>query len=176
SYSWFDISPTHGNFNSKLTFDHRPWGLDDRRTLGSSTPGTISTGAPQGPRMPDPNNPGMTIPNTAYPGNRGTNCQNCYAIPLGTGFDWAPGASGIGPVLPGSAPTINWAALSNPSNAGTNGTRNVFNPYEIGDYSAAIQYTGGAITVDQRLTSNISFYGSGFYGMRRSEFAINDTG
>jgi iron complex outermembrane receptor protein len=126
--------------------------------------------------MPDPNNPGMTIPNTAYPGNRGTNCQNCYAIPLGTGFDWAPGASGIGPVLPGSAPTINWAALSNPSNAGTNGTRNVFNPYEIGDYSAAIQYTGGAITVDQRLTSNISFYGSGFYGMRRSEFAINDTG
>jgi iron complex outermembrane receptor protein len=176
SYSWFDISPTHGNFNSKLTFDHRPWGLDDRRTLGSSTPGTISTGAPQGPRMPDPKNPGMTIPNPAYPGNRGTNCQNCYAIPLGTGFDWEGGASGIGPVLPGSAPTINWATLSNPSNAGTNGTRNVFNPYTIGDYSAAIQYTGGAITVDQRLTSSISFYGSGFYGMRRSEFAINDTG
>jgi outer membrane receptor protein involved in Fe transport len=176
SYSWFDISPTHGNFNSKLTFDHRPWGLDDRRSLGSSTPGTISTGAPQAPRMPDPNNPGMTIPNPAYPGNRGTNCQNCYAVPLGTGFDWDPGATGIGPLLPGSAPTLNWANLANPANAGSNGTRNVFNPYSIGDYSAAIQYTGGAVTVDQRLTSNISFYGEGIYGMRRSEFAINDTG
>ena len=59
---------------------------------------------------------------------------------------------------------------------GTNGTRNVFNPYTIGDYSAAIQYTGGAITVDQRLTRNVSFYGSGLYGMRRSKFLINDTG
>ncbi len=176
SYSWFDISPTHGNFNSKLTFDHRPWGLDDRRTLGSSTPGTISTGAPQGPTMPDPNNPGMQIPNPNYPGNRGTNCQNCYAIPLGTGFDWDAGATGIGPLLPGSAPTLNWANFANAANGGTNGTRNVFNPYTIGDYSAAIQYTGGAITVDQRLTSNISFYGSGLYGMRRSKFAINDTG
>ena len=114
SYSWFNISPTHGNFNSKLTFDHRPWGLDDRRTLGSSTPGTISTGAPQGPRMPDPNNPGMTIPNPAYPGNRGTNCQNCYAIPVGTGFDWEAGPSGIGPVLPGSSATLNWANFANP--------------------------------------------------------------
>jgi outer membrane receptor protein involved in Fe transport len=176
SYSWFDISPTHGNFNSKLTFDHRPWGLDDRRTLGSSYPGTVSTGAPRGLTMPDPNNPSVQIPNPAYPGNRGTNCQNCYAIPLGTGFDWQGGVTGSGPLLPGSAPTINWATLSDPSNAGANGTRNVFNPYSIGDYSAAIQYTGGAITVDQRLTRNISFYGSGLYGMRRSEFAINDTG
>ena len=176
AYSWFDISPTHGNFNSKLTFDHRPWGLDDRRTLGSSTPGTISAGAAQGQRMPDPNNPNATIPNPNYPGNRGTNCTNCYAIPLGTGFDWQPGATGVGPLLPGSAPTINWATLTDPSNGGTNGTRNVFNPYTIGYYSAAIQYTGGAITVDQRLTRNINFYGSGFYGMRRSEFAINDTG
>jgi iron complex outermembrane recepter protein len=175
SYSWFDIAPTRGNFNSKLTFDHSPWGLDDRRPIGSSTPGTISTGGPAGPTMLHPIT-GLPIPNPNYPGNRGTNCQNCYAIPLGTGFDWQPGSGGVGPLLPGSAPTINWATLSDPSNAGSNGTRNVFNPYTIGDYSAAIQYTGGAITVDQRLTSNINFYGSGFYGMRRSEFRINDTG
>ena len=86
------------------------------------------------------------------------------------------GASGVGPLLPGSAPTLNWANLSDPSYAGTNGTRNVFNPFSIVDYSAATQYTGGAITVDQRLTSNISFYGSGFYGMRRSQIVINDAG
>ena len=38
SYSWIDAAPTHGNFHSKLTFDHRPWGLDDRRPIGSSYP------------------------------------------------------------------------------------------------------------------------------------------
>ena len=160
--------------SSPLTTGLGVWTTDAR---SARRPLARSPLAPRsGPRMPDPNNPGSTIPNPAYPGNRGTNCQNCYAIPLGTGFDWDAGASGIGPLLPGSAPTLNWANLSDPSNAGTNGTRNVFNPYTIGDYSAAIQYTGGAITVDQRLTSNISFYGSGFYGMRRSQFAINDTG
>ena len=106
SYSWFDISPTHGNFHSKLTFDHRPWGLDDRRPIGSSTPGTISTGdqigLPARPIRARNSEPG-------YPGNLGTNCQNCYAIPLGTGFDWDAGASGIGPLRPGSAPTLDWA-------------------------------------------------------------------
>ena len=176
SYQWIDTSPTRGNVHSKLTLDHRPWGLDDRRPIGSSTPGTISTGNQNGLSMPDPNNPGSQIPNPLYPGNLGTNCQNCYAIPLGTGFDWAAGATGVGPLLPGSAPTLDWANLANATNAGTNGTRNVFNPFTIVDYSAATQYTGGAITVDQRLTSNISFYGSGFYGMRRSQIVINDAG
>ena len=177
SYPWFDIAPTHGNFHSKFTFDHRPWGLDDRRPLGSSIPGTISTGAQNGPTMPDPNNPGTSqIPNPAYPGNIGTNCQNCYAIPLGTGFDWDAGSSGVGPLLPGSAPTLNWANLSDPATPAPTARATSSIPTTIAYYSAAIQYTGGAITVDQRLTSNISFYGSGFYGMRRSQFVINDTG
>ena len=126
--------------------------------------------------MPDPNNPNVQIPNPNYPGNLGTNCQNCYAIPHGTGSDWDPGAGGIGPLLPGSAPTLDWAIFNDPANRGTNGTRNVFNPYDITYYSAGIQYTGGAITVDQRLTSNISFYGEGFWGMRRAQFVNNDTG
>ena len=59
SYSWFDIAPTDGNFHSKFTYDHRPWGFDDRRPFGSSTPGTISTGNQVGLSMPDPNNPGV---------------------------------------------------------------------------------------------------------------------
>jgi iron complex outermembrane receptor protein len=176
SYQWIDVSPTHGNFHSKLTWDHTPWGLDNRTPIGSSTPGTISTGNQVGLSMPDPNNPSSQIPNPAYPGNIGTNCQNCYAIPLGTGFDWDAGASGVGPVLPGSAPTLNWANFADAANGGTNGTRNVFNPFTIVDYSAATQYTGGALTVDQRLTSNISFYGSAFYGMRRSQIIVNDAG
>ncbi len=59
SYSWFDIAPTHGNFHSKFTYDHRPWGFDDRRPIGSSMPGTISTGGQNGQTMPDPNNPNV---------------------------------------------------------------------------------------------------------------------
>ena len=176
SYSWFDIAPTPGNFHSKFTFDHRPWGFDDRRPFASSTPGTISTGNQVGLSMPDPKNPGASIPNPNYPGNLGTNCQNCYAIPLGTGSDWAAGPGGTGPIGPSVAAPFDWADINTPDNRGTNGTRNVFNPYEISYYSAGIQYTGGTITVDQRLTSNISFYGEGIWGMRRAQFVNNDTG
>jgi iron complex outermembrane receptor protein len=177
SYSWFNISPTKGKgVGSQYTYDHRPWGFDDRRQIGSSLPGTISTGNQTGLTMPNPANPSQQIPNPNYPGNLGTNCQNCYAIPLGTGSDWDPGASGIGPLSPGSASTLNWSVFNDPANRGTNGTRNVFNPYDITEYSAGIQYTGGAITVDQRLTSNVSFYGEGFWGMRRTSIITNDNG
>jgi hypothetical protein len=127
-------------------------------------PGTISTGAPNSP-------------NPAYPGNSGHNCTNCYAIPSGTGFDWDPGAGGLGPTAPFSAPTLNWATdLNIPDNSGTNGTRNVFNPYSISYYSAATQNTGGALTVDQRLTSSVSFYGEAFWSMRRARFNNVATG
>jgi outer membrane receptor protein involved in Fe transport len=126
--------------------------------------------------MPDPNNPGSFIANPNYPGNLGTNCTNCYAIPHGTGSDWDPGAGGVGPLAPGSAPTLDWLTFNDPSNKGTNGTRNVFNPYDITEYSAGIQYTGGVVTVDQRLTSNISFYGEGIWGMRRTSIKTNDNG
>jgi hypothetical protein len=182
SYSWFDIAPTKGNFHSQYTYDHRPWGYDDRRRIQSSLPGTISTGGTNGPLIPNPiydgnllNGPAL-VQNNAQPGNLGTNCTNCYAIPLGTGFDWDPGATGAGPLGVGSAPTINWATLSASGNSGTNGTRNVFNPYTITEYSAGIQYTGGTITVDQRLTDNISFYGEGIWGMRRTSIITNDNG
>jgi outer membrane receptor protein involved in Fe transport len=175
SYSWFDITPTKGNFHSKYTYDHRPWGLDDRRQIGSSLPGTISTGAQIGLTMPHPVT-GLPIPNPNYPGRLGTNCQNCYAIPVGTGSNWEPGPTGNGPLGPRSAATLDWATFNNPANGGTNGTRNVFNPYTITEYSAGIQYTGGVITLDQRLTSNISFYGEGIWGMRRSSIITNDNG
>ena len=118
SYSWFDVAPTHGNFSSKFTFDHRPWGFDDRRTIGSSMPGTISTGNQVGLSMPNPaynpiTNPGVpqTIPNPNYPGNLGNNCQNCYSIPLGTGSDWNPGASGVGPIGASVAAPFDWSAI-----------------------------------------------------------------
>jgi iron complex outermembrane receptor protein len=161
-YQWYDAAPTPGNFNSKLTFDHSPWGLDNRIPLGSSTPGTISTGAPA---SADASN---------YPGNLGANCTNCFAIPPGTGADFNPLASGIGPTDPFSASTLNWATFNTAANRGTNGPRNEFNPYNIGTYSAAVQYNGAFVTVDQRLTRDVSFFGDAFYGMRRASYAFND--
>ena len=100
----------------------------------------------------------------------GHGCTNCYAVPLGTGQNWDPGASGIGPTAPFSASTLNWSSFNNPANKGTNGLRNQFDPYAIAWYDAAQERNGGHITVDQRLTSNISFYGSAFYSNRRSKF------
>src|SRR6185295_9023758 len=74
-----------------------------------------------------------------------------------------------------NAAPIDWAALSNDSNyAGplnpTAGTRNMFDPYSRLWYDAVEQRNGGAMTVDQRLTKDISFYGSAFYSNRRAKF------
>ena len=100
----------------------------------------------------------------------GHGCTNCYAIPLGTGQNWDPGVSGVGPLAAHSAPTLDWLNFNDPSNKGTNGTRNIIDPYDISWYDARQERNGGHITVDQRLTSNISFYGSGFYSLRRGHF------
>ena len=43
-------------------------------------------------------------------------------------------------------------------------------PTRIAWYSAAQQRNGGAITVDQRLTKDITFYGEGFYSNRRAQY------
>jgi iron complex outermembrane receptor protein len=158
SYEWRNKQATKGNFNSRYTFDHSPWGLDNRNPLGSSTPGTISIGASAAPDQ------------TNYPSANGRNCTNCYAIPTGTGTPFNGGLTGIGPTTPGSAPTLSWATLSAPANSGViNGTRNEFNPYLVADYGGALQFSGAAMTVDQRLTKDISFYGEGLYGMRRAQ-------
>jgi iron complex outermembrane receptor protein len=158
SYEWRNVNPIHGNISSRYGFDFSPWGLDNRTPLASSIPGTISIGATASPDQ------------TNYPSANGANCTNCFAIPAGTGSPFNSALNnGLGPTAPFSASTLNWATFNNAANSGTNGTRNEFNPYSIVDYSAGLQYTGGAITVDQRLTRNISFYGTGMYGMRRAQ-------
>src|SRR5262249_19064502 len=167
SYEWYDDSPIMGNFNSKLTVNYSPWGLDNRIPLNSSIPGTISTGLPFQTLPPQSNGQPNLLGTT---GTTGTFCQNCWAIPHGTGSNFNPLASGVGPTTPFSGSTLNWATFNVPANAGTNGVRNAFNPYLLGWYDAAQQRNGGAITVDQRLTKDISFYGAAFYSNRRAEF------
>jgi outer membrane receptor protein involved in Fe transport len=160
SYEWHDASPIKGNVHSNLTVDYSPWGLDNRTPLGSSIPGTISLGAPA-----------TTLP-SSYPAGLGSNCTNCFAIPAGTGGNFNPINGGLGPTAPFSASTLNWATFNTPANSGTNGTHNEFNPYTLGWYSAAEQRNGGALTIDQRLTKDITFSGEAFYSNRRSEYLV----
>ena len=161
SYEWYQDQPIQGNWNSKFGQDHTPWGFDDRRPLASSLPATLSVSTPRALGGG---------PNVGTSAQLGHGCTNCYAIPSGTGQNWDPGASGIGPTDPFSASTLDWASFNTPGNSGTNGLRNQFDPYDIAWYDAAQQRNGGHITVDQRLTSNISFYGSAFYSNRRATY------
>src|SRR5882672_4035356 len=159
SYEWYDDSPVQGNVHSKYSIDYSPWGLDNRIPLGSSMPGTLSAGSPQNT-------------NNAFAANLGRNCTNCYAIPHGTGNDFNPINGGVGPTLPFSGSTLNWATFANAANGGSTasssvGTRNVFDPLKLSLEDSGQQRNAAVFTVDQRLTKDISFYGEGFYSNRR---------
>jgi iron complex outermembrane receptor protein len=159
SYEWYDDSPIQGKAaNSKFRIDFSPWGLENRIPLSSAMPGIISTGAP------------ATTYAGGFAANLGTACTNCFSIPRGTGRDFNPINGGVGPTAPFSGSTLNWTTFNVAANTGINGTRNEFDPYSIAWFDAAQQRNGGAITVDQRLTRNITFYGEGFYSNRRAEY------
>jgi iron complex outermembrane receptor protein len=160
SYEWYNESEIKGNAHSQLGVDHTPWGFDDRTPIASSIPATLSVNAPAALG-------GGKVGTSAQLGH---GCTNCYAVPLGAGQNWEPGPTGLGPTAPFSAPTFAWSAVNNAANSGSNGLKNQFNPYRLGWYDAAQERNGGHITIDQRLTANISFYGSGFYSNRRAMY------
>ena len=157
SYEWYDESSLAGNVHSNFTVNFAPWGLDDRRALGSALPGILSTGTPL-------RQPGGNVGTSAQ---LGVGCTNCYAIPRGTGSNFPVGT--MGPTLPFSGSTLVWGAFNTAANSGTNGTRNVFDPYLIASYDASQQRNAAVITIDQRLTKDITFYGEGFYSNRRAQ-------
>src|SRR5258705_179295 len=161
TYEWTDESPVLGSAHSKYTGNYTPWGLDDRTPLGASLPGTLSTGAPA-------QSAALGLGTSS---SFGTNCSNCFAIPKGNGTAFNPINGGLGPTAPFSASQLNLASFNVAGNSRTNGARNEFAPFHNGmAYEIAPQQRNSAvITVDQRLTRNISFYGSGFYANRRVE-------
>jgi outer membrane receptor protein involved in Fe transport len=126
SYEWYEETPVKGNALSNFGVNHSPWGFDDRDPMGSSSPGTIT----QAPFPASAQQLGTqcgfntgVFPNTA---------SSCYAIPLGTGANFANGT--LGPTSPFSASTLDWSSFStDPNFAGplnpSAGTRNQFNPY-----------------------------------------------
>ena len=166
SYEWSDQSPVHGRDVPNWQLDFTPWGLEDRTPIRSSLPGTISTG--------NPTQPASLGLGTGGANALGHNCTNCFAIPQGAGGDFSGINGGLGPIGGGSAATLNWGAFAVAANGGaTNpaaGTRNVFNPYSIAWYDAAQQKNSAVMTVDQRLTKDISFFGEGFYANRRAQY------
>src|SRR5262249_23526709 len=84
----------------------------------SSAPATLSTGSPAA----------VAGGNVGTSAQFGHGCTNCYAVPRGTGHNWTPGASGIGPTAPFSGSTLNWSSFNDSANLATNGLRNQFDP------------------------------------------------
>ncbi len=172
SYEWTDESPIMGNAHSNLTVNFSPWGFNDRTPLASAMPGIISRGSFLVGSATS-NADGRPTANTnlgygAAAGNLGTLCGNCFAIPAGSGVPFNPALNaGLGALAPSSA-GLPYSTYS--GNGGTNAFVNEFNPYSIAWYSAAQQRNGGAITVDQRLTKDVTFYGEGFYSNRRAQY------
>src|SRR5215471_7667951 len=168
SYEWQDISGIAGKDARNWQLDFTPWGFEDRTPIRSSLPATLSIGNPaQNPAF------GLGIGGANALGRL---CSNCYAIPAGSGANFDPSFNGgIGPTKPYSAFTTNWATLSSPTYSGVpNGTQNEFNPYSIAQYDAAQQKNSAVVTIDQRLTKDISFFGEGFYANRRAQY-VNPT-
>ena len=156
SYEWYNTLPSPGaSAHSKLTIDFTPWGLDNTTPVASAVPGIISVGAVTG-------------------GKLGTTCTNCFSIPRRAGVDFASNLnSGLGPLAPSSAPgLLNWSTLTGPAFSGANGTRNEINPYSLTNYENPSQRSAAVMTIDQRLTKDISFYGDAFYSNRRTQGAL----
>jgi outer membrane receptor protein involved in Fe transport len=159
-YEWYDDSPIKNSSKSNMSVNYSPWGLDDRTPLAQSLPGTLSTGAPQ-------QSASWGVGTSA---SLGTNCSNCWAIPHGTGVPFSPINGGVGPTAPFSASTLNWTSFNIAANTGTNGARNEFNPYSIAWFDAAQQRNAATMTIDQRLTRNITFTGEAWYSNRRAQY------
>ena len=151
TYEWTYQNPVHASEHSKYTVNYTPWGLNDRRPIGGSLPGTVSIGAPSS--------------------NIGTGCTNCYAIPAGAGQNFASNLnSGLGPLSSGQVPVMAWSTLL--ANGGTNGTQNIISTYADAWETTREQRNGAVITVDQRLMDGVSLFGSGFYSNRRNDILL----
>src|SRR5579864_2761371 len=149
TYEYINENQVKGTAHSKYTVNYTPWGLDNRIPIGSSIPGTISTGAPKV-------NNGNGIPGV------GTVCSNCFVVPKGTGANFnAKLNNGLGPLTPSGAATLNWGGLA----PGVNEV----DPLKQGWEEAAQQKNSFVATFDQRLIEGVTFFATGFYSNRRVE-------
>ncbi|MDE2474887.1 MAG: TonB-dependent receptor [Alphaproteobacteria bacterium] len=140
TYEFLNQNKVRGHSN--FTMNYTPWGLDNEIPIGSSLPGTISTGAPN-------------VNNGAGVSGVGTNCSNCFAVPHGAGANFNSNLNnGVGPLAPGQVPVLNFPSLS----AGVN----EIDPLKTGWELAAQQKNSFVATLDQRLFPGVTFFASGF--------------
>ena len=152
TYEWTNEDKIKGTVHSNYTANFTPWGLDNEIPIGSSLPGTVSTGKP-------------SVNNGAGVNNVGTVCGNCYSVPTGTGVNFNAALNGgVGPLGGSSASTLTWATLLN--NAGVH---NEIDPLKDGWEEGAQQTNRGVATFDQRLYPGVTFFFTGFYSNRRVE-------
>ena len=154
-----------------------PRGISPQDTRSTSSPGAWTTRPRLVPPLPGTISTGALVKRwtmTNYPANEWANCTNCFAIPKGTGANFNAGASlanrAAHPSDNGTSfIALNWATRNVPATAAPSTARATNStPTRSPITAQAFQFTGGAVTVDQRLTKDISFYGEGFYGMRRA--------
>ena len=111
------------------------------------------------------------------PRELGHGCTNCYALPdrhrpeLGSRYLAASAQEAAGQQIESRATSRLVELQHSGGLAEPTALRNQFDPFDIAWYDARQERNGGAITVDQRLTSNITFYGSGFYSLRRGHLS-----
>jgi hypothetical protein len=126
SYEWNQESPRPGNFTSKFGQDHRPWGFDDRRPLGSSFLRLCRRARWR---------PGGGNVNTA---RTWAAALNCYAQRLGQNWDpvsgTGPGAKLAQHNITGA--NLDWSAF-NTRGSWNQRLRNQFDPFDIARYDAA---------------------------------------
>ena len=159
TYEWTDEKAVTGNIHSKFTTNFNPWGLEDPFvTIAAAQPGVVSTGAPVVVRTVKVGS------STPVPALVAGTCTNCFSVPRGTGANFAPGASGVGPTAPGSGSQISWASL-----LGHPGDSNFVDPMTEGWEQGAQQKNSFVLTVDQQLFPGVTFFGTGFYTNRRVE-------
>ena len=152
-----------------------PWETSTPNSAWIIAPGASMTGGRSARRLPAHPSTGRpaAIPAASCPigtnATVGHGCTNCYAIPLGMGQNWDPGASGVGPAAPSSAATFDWSDVQQRGQFGHERAQKPVRSLSISPGTTRTRSAMAAhITVDQRLTSNISFYGSGFYSNRRA--------
>ena len=150
TYEWTNENEIKGTLHSNFTGNYSPWGLDNEIPVTASQPGTVSTGKPN-------------VNNGVGRSGVGTNCANCYSIPVGSGANFnAALNNGVGPLAPGSAAPVTWATLlAHP------GVLNQIDPLKYGWEEGAQQKNSAVATFDQRLFPGVSFFFTGFYANRR---------
>jgi iron complex outermembrane recepter protein len=150
TYEWMNEDKVKGTVHSNYTANYTPWGLDNEIPIGSSMPGTVSTGKP-------------VVNNGQGISGAGTVCGNCFSVPKGAGANFNPINSGVGPTLPGAG-TVTWAQLlANP------GVLNEIDPLKQGWEEGAQQKNSLVGTFDQQLFPGVTFFFTGFYANRRVE-------